>query len=133
MLELPPSEVTMAITPDKSRTSTKTPTSAPFQAGSEPPADADTAYLEKLGYKQELSRTLGLFSAFGVQFTSIAIASGIFTTLIVGFGFFGPASFWSFLVGGALQVFTVGLAVAMLVSAYPLAGGVYQITGRITG
>lgn len=95
--------------------------------------DADVAYLEKLGYKQELKRSLGLFSAFGVQFTSIAIASGIFTTLIVGFGFFGPASFWSFLVGGALQVFTVGLAVAMLVSAYPLAGGVYQITGRITG
>ncbi|HEY5844085.1 MAG TPA: amino acid permease [Mycobacterium sp.] len=123
----------MAITPDKPRTSTKPPTSVPFQAGSESPADADTAYLEKLGYKQELSRTLGLFSAFGVQFTSIAIASGIFTTLIVGFGFFGPASFWSFLVGGALQVFTVGLAVAMLVSAYPLAGGVYQITGRITG
>jgi amino acid transporter len=27
----------------------------------------------------------------------------------------------------------VGLAVAELVSAYPLAGGVYQITGRITG
>ncbi len=94
--------------------------------------DADVAYLEKLGYKQELDRSLGLFSAFGVQFTSIAIASGIFTTLIVGIGFFGPAAFWSFLVGGALQVFTVGLAVAMLVSAYPLAGGVYQITGRIT-
>ncbi|WP_396912575.1 APC family permease [Mycolicibacterium sp.] len=97
-----------------------------------PPTDADSAYLEKLGYKQELNRSLGLFSAFGVQFTSIAIASGIFTTLVVGIGFFGPAAFWSFLVGGALQVFTVGLAVAMLVSAYPLAGGVYQITGRIT-
>ena len=97
------------------------------------PSTPTRHYLEKLGYKQELSRTLGLFSAFGVQFTSIAIASGIFTTLIVGFGFFGPASFWSFLVGGALQVFTVGLAVAELVSAYPLAGGVYQITGRITG
>lgn len=95
--------------------------------------NADEALLEQLGYKQELNRSLGLFSAFGVQFTSIAIASGIFTTMIVGFGFFGPASFWSFLIGGALQVFTVGLAVAQLVSAYPLAGGVYQITGRITG
>lgn len=109
----------MAITPDDA-----TPDTA---------VDADVAYLEKLGYKQELDRSLGLFSAFGVQFTSIAIASGIFTTLIVGLGFFGPASFWSFLVGGGLQVFTVGLAVAELVSAYPLAGGVYQITGRITG
>lgn len=92
----------------------------------------DSAYLEKLGYKQELNRALGLFSSFGVQFTSIAIASGIFTTLIVGFGFFGPASFWSFVVGGTLQVVFVGTAVAQLVSAYPLAGGVYQIVGRIT-
>ncbi|GAS87142.1 APC family permease [Mycolicibacterium brisbanense] len=116
----------MAITPEESGVFHRRPPSTPA-------VDADAAYLEKLGYKQELNRSLGLFSAFGVQFTSIAIASGIFTTLVVGIGFFGPAAFWSFLVGGALQVFTVGLAVAMLVSSYPLAGGVYQITGRITG
>ena len=115
----------MAITPEEAGVSTpRHPRST---------TDSDVAYLEKLGYKQELNRSLGLFSAFGVQFTSIAIASGLFTTLIVGLGFFGPASFWSFVVGGALQVFTVGLAVAELVSGYPLAGGVYQITGRITG
>ena len=128
----------MAITPDEPLLSKRHQQPPPVvepaaESTATRTADADTAYLEKLGYKQELSRTLGLFSAFGVQFTSIAIASGIFTTLIVGIGFFGPAAFWSFLVGGALQVFTVGLAVAMLVSAYPLAGGVYQITGRITG
>lgn len=123
----------MAITPEEPPVSTQPPTE-PDRPLLDSGADTDSAYLEKLGYKQELNRTLGgLFSAFGVQFTSIAIASGIFTTLIVGFGFFGPASFWSFLVGGGLQVFTVGLAVAQLVSAYPLAGGVYQITGRITG
>ncbi len=122
----------MAITPEEPPVSTQPPTE-PERPLLDSGADTDSAYLEKLGYKQELNRTLGLFSAFGVQFTSIAIASGIFTTLIVGFGFFGPASFWSFLVGGGLQVFTVGLAVAQLVSAYPLAGGVYQITGRITG
>ena len=119
----------MAITPDQPGVSARSrAASAPL-----PAVDADAAYLEKLGYKQELKRSLGLFSAFGVQFTSIAIASGLFTTLVVGLGFFGPASFWSFVVGGALQVFTVGLAVAELVSGYPLAGGVYQITGRITG
>ena len=82
----------MAITPEEAGVSTpRNPRSA---------TDSDVAYLEKLGYKQELNRSLGLFSAFGVQFTSIAIASGLFTTLIVGLGFFGPASFWSFVVGG---------------------------------
>jgi hypothetical protein len=51
----------------------------------------------------------------------------MFTTLVVGIMFFGSASFWSWVIGGTLQVFAVGLAVAELVSAYPLAGGVYQI------
>lgn len=93
---------------------------------------SDSDYLATLGYKQELNRALGLFSSFAVQFSAIAIGSAMFTTLIVGFGFFGPASFWSYIVGGALQVFAVGLAVAQLVSAYPLSGGNYQITNRIT-
>lgn len=99
-----------------------------FDAG----ALSDSDYLAKLGYKQELNRALGLFSSFAVQFSAIAIGSAMFTTLIVGFGFFGPASFWSYIVGGGLQVFAVGLAVAQLVSAYPLSGGNYQITNRIT-
>jgi amino acid transporter len=93
---------------------------------------SDADYLAKLGYKQELNRALGLFSSFGIQFSSIAVGSSMFTTLIVGLAFFGPASFWSFAGGGFLQVFVVGLAIAELVSAYPLAGGVYQINNRIT-
>ena len=76
---------------------------------------SDTEYLAKLGYKQELKRDLGLFSAFGVQFSSIAVTSSMFTTLVVGLLFFGPASFWSWVIGGTLQVFAVGLAVAELV------------------
>jgi amino acid transporter len=92
----------------------------------------DATYLAKLGYQQELNRALGLFSSFGVQFSLIAITSSLFTTAVVGLGFFGPASFWSYVVGGGCQVFLVGLAVAELVSAYPLSGGVYQITNRIT-
>ncbi|WPB88168.1 APC family permease [Streptomyces malaysiensis] len=92
----------------------------------------DEAYLRKLGYRQELSRELGLFSCTGVQFTSISVGSIIFTTLVVGFQFFGPASFWAFVVGGGFQVFFVGLAVAELVSAFPLSGGVYQIINRLT-
>src|ERR1700728_1360823 len=93
---------------------------------------SDTEYLANLGYKQELNRALGLFSSFGIQFSAIAVGSSMFTTLIVGLAFFGPASFWSFAGGGFLQVFVVGLAIAELVSAYPLAGGVYQINNRIT-
>jgi amino acid transporter len=92
---------------------------------------SDAQYLAKLGYKQELNRAIGLFSSFGVQFSSIATISALYTTLVVGLDFFGPASFWSWTIGGFFQVFAVGIAVAELVSAYPLAGGVYQINSRI--
>lgn len=104
-------------------------------AGSKAPEQRidDSRLLASLGYKQELNRALGLLSSFGVQFSSIAIGSGLFYILAVGLGNFGPASFWAFVIGGALQVFGVGLAVAQLVSAYPLSGGVYQIISRITG
>lgn len=95
-------------------------------------AKGDAEYLAQLGYKQELNRVLGLVSSFGVQFSSIAVGTAMYTTLIVGFMFFGPASFWAYLVGAFFQVFIVGLAVAELVSAYPLSGGVYQINNRIT-
>jgi amino acid transporter len=91
----------------------------------------DVTYLAELGYKQELNRAIGLFSAFSVQFSDIAVWSSIFTAVIVGLAFFGPASFYSWVVGGFCQVFLVGLAVATLVSAYPLAGGAYQIINRI--
>ena len=91
----------------------------------DPGLDEDIHLLQKYGYKQELNRALGLFSSFGVQFSSIAIASAMFTTMIVGFGFFGPASFWAYVIGGACQVFLVGMAVGELVSAYPTSGGIY--------
>jgi amino acid transporter len=114
------------------------PVSTPATLSSTPNGDpvdavihADAAYLQKFGYKQELNRALGLFSSFGVQFTAISVGSVLFTTIIVGFQFFGPASFWPFVIGGALQVFGVGLAVAQLVSAFPLSGGVYQIINRL--
>lgn len=94
--------------------------------------NGDAAYLEELGYTQELKRVLGPLSSFCIQFSTIAVASALYTTIGVGFGYFGPAAFWSFVVGGALQVFFVGVAVAELVSAYPLSGGVYQIVTRIT-
>jgi amino acid transporter len=91
----------------------------------------DADYLAKFGYQQELNRSIGLFSSFAIQFSSIGIISVTYTTLVVGLGFFGPASFWSWVIGGFLQVFLIGLAMSELVSAYPLAGGVYQITSRI--
>jgi amino acid transporter len=92
----------------------------------------DVKYLEKLGYKQELNRLLGLFSAFAIQFSLVSVSAGMWSVFAVGMSFFGPAMFVAWVVGGAFQM-VVGLSLGELVSAYPLAGGVYQIAGRLSG
>jgi amino acid transporter len=91
----------------------------------------DASYLKSLGYTQELRRALGLFASFAIQFSLIGISIGLF--LLFGYGLTtgGPAYIWPFVIGGALQM-VVGLGIAELVSAYPLAGGAYQIVNRIT-
>ena len=47
--------------------------SGPATSGQAGTDDSDAQHLEKFGYKQELNRALGLFSSFGVQFTSISV------------------------------------------------------------
>ena len=41
--------------------------------------ERDEADLAKFGYKQELKRTLGVFSSFAVAFSYISPSTGIFT------------------------------------------------------
>jgi amino acid transporter len=92
----------------------------------------DEAYLNALGYRQELRRVLGLFSSFAIQFTGIAVAGGVFLVFGYGLTTIGPAVLLAWVVAGGLQMI-VGLSVAEAVSAYPLAGGAYQIINRLAG
>ncbi len=89
----------------------------------------DDVQLGQLGYRPELRRVLGLFSSFAVQFSLIAVTGSIFLLYGYGLGTGGPAFIWPFIVGGVFQVI-VGLSMAELVSAYPLAGGAYQIARK---
>jgi amino acid transporter len=95
-------------------------------------AVSDRAYLHQLGYRQELRRVLGFFSSFAIQFTTIAIAGGLALALIAGVVQVGSMVFWAWLIGAGLQM-VVALSIAEAVSAYPLAGGSYQIVNRIMG
>jgi amino acid transporter len=92
----------------------------------------DRAYLHQLGYRQELRRVLGFFSSFAVQWTCIAIAGGLALSIGAGYVQVGGVFFWAWIIGGGLQMI-VGLAIAEGVSAYPVAGGSYQIINRILG
>ena len=93
-------------------------------------ASSDEAYLAQMGYRQELRRVLGLFSSFSIAFTGIAVAGGVFLVFGYGITTIGPALALAWAVGGLMQC-VVGWSVAEAVSAYPLAGGAYQIIKRL--
>jgi urea carboxylase system permease len=91
----------------------------------------DTRDLASFGYKQVLDRTLGSFSSFAAGFSFISVLTGIFQTFYLGYGAGGPAFCWTwpvvFLGQGA-----VALCFAELAARYPLSGGVYQWSGRLS-
>jgi hypothetical protein len=55
---------------------------------------ADTDELAKFGYKQELDRSLGLFSSFAAGFSYISIMTGVFELFFFGFFSGGPYLAW---------------------------------------
>ncbi len=93
---------------------------------------SDDAYLEQLGYKPELKRTLGGFSSFAMQFGNIAPIGGIVFTIGIALTQVGSATLWPWLVAGGLQML-VAFCVAEACSSYPIAGGAYNIVSRIAG
>lgn len=55
----------------------------------------DAQQLERLGYNQELRRTMSTFSNFAATFSYISVTTGIFALFAFGLGTGGPAFFWS--------------------------------------
>jgi amino acid transporter len=101
-------------------------------AASNAAAISDDEYLEQLGYKPELKRTLNQFSAFAIQFGNIAPIGGIVFTIGVALKQVGPATMWPWLVAGALQML-IAFCVAEACSSFPIAGGAYNIVSRLGG
>jgi len=88
---------------------------------------SDVSDLARFGYRQELRRTLGVYSSFAVAFSYISPSTGIFTLYALGLGFGGPFFIWSWpivVIGQAI----VGLNFAEVSSHFPVAGSVYQWT-----
>ena len=88
---------------------------------------ADAADLARFGYKQELKRSLGLFSSFAVAFSYISPSTGIFTLFALGLTTIGGVFIWTWPVVAAGQ-FLVALNFAEVSSHYPVAGSVFQWT-----
>jgi urea carboxylase system permease len=100
----------------------------------ETPAEAasDEAELAEFGYKQELRRSLGLFSSFAVAFSYISPSTGIFALFALGLSTIGGLFFWSWPIVAVGQ-FLIALSFAEVSSHIPIAGSVYQWAKYLSG
>src|SRR5215471_8689882 len=98
---------------------------------SQPDARVDEQELGKLGYAQELFRTMGGFSNFAISFSIISILTGAVILYDYGLAWAGKAAVtlgWPL-----ITVFVLAIAASMaeLASAYPTAGGLYYWASKM--
>lgn len=92
----------------------------------------DDGDLAEFGYEQQLHRSLGKFASFAAGFSFVSILTTIFQLFGLGFGFAGPAFFWTWPVVFVGQ-FMVALCFAELAARYPISGAIYQWSRRMAG
>jgi amino acid transporter len=95
--------------------------------------ERDRADLHKLGYAQELLRSMGGFSNFAISFSIISILTGAVILYDYGLAWAGTAAV---LIGWPLvTVFVLAISASMgeIASAYPTAGGLYYWASRMKG
>jgi urea carboxylase system permease len=95
-------------------------------------ASRDEADLAQFGYKQELRRSLGVFSSFAVAFSYISPSTGIFALFFLGLTTVGGVFIWSWPIVAIGQLL-VALGFAELSSHFPVAGSVFQWTKYLAG
>jgi amino acid transporter len=93
----------------------------------------DEQTLHRLGYAQELYRSMGGFQNFAISFTIISILAGCLTSYAIGFNQGGPVAItWGWLLVGVFCIF-VSLAMGEIASTYPTAGGLYFWSSKLPG
>lgn len=88
--------------------------------------DADAQRLQDFGYKQEFKREISLFVQTSFAFSTMAILPSWMVTFGPCLSSGGPAAlFWGWLIVSTF-VICIALSMAEVISAFPLAGGVYS-------
>jgi len=93
---------------------------------------ADAEQLASFGYKQQLTRALGLWSNFSLGFTYLSPVVGVYTLFAFGLATAGPAFIWTIPIVVAGQMLVV-LTFGEVASQYPIAGGIYQWCKQLIG
>ena len=91
----------------------------------------DVHDLHRLGYAQELFRSMGGFSNFAISFSIISILTGAVILYDYGLAWSGTAA--SLLGWPLITIFVLAIAASMseVASAYPTAGGLYYWASRM--
>src|SRR5436853_1227888 len=92
----------------------------------------DEEDLAQFGYRQELRRSLGVFSSFAVAFSYSSPSTGIFALFALGLTTIGGVFIWSWPIVAAGQL-CIALGFAELSSHYPVAGSVFQWSKYLAG
>ena len=95
-----------------------------------PQGDADR--LAALGYRQELRRSLGVLGNISMGFAVVSPVVGLYAVAQLGLSIFGGAWVWALPVCLLGQLLVV-CVYSELASQWPLAGGAYQWTRRLSG
>src|SRR5580704_15260729 len=93
----------------------------------------DARELSRLGYAQELLRSMGGYSSFALSFSIISVLTGIFSTYKMAIQAGGPIGLgvgWPLVCAGTMLV---ALAMAELASAFPTAGALYHWSALLGG
>ncbi|RUS14819.1 amino acid/polyamine transporter I, partial [Endogone sp. FLAS-F59071] len=93
--------------------------------------ESDEAILAKLGYKQELSRSISGFSNFAISFGCLSVLAGL--TPLYGSALLSGGTVvvtWGWLIVACLTMF-IGLSLAEICSAFPTTGGLYFWVSRL--
>ncbi|MCG8526104.1 MAG: amino acid permease, partial [Opitutales bacterium] len=93
--------------------------------------EKDIKELHKFGYAQELYRSIGGFSNFAITFSIISVLSGLMMLYGYGLKLVGPLNIWTWGVVSFFQLL-MALALGEIVSIYPITGGVYKWTERLS-
>jgi len=93
---------------------------------------ADAAQLAEFGYKQQLTRALGLWSNFSLGFTYLSPVVGVYTLFATSFVAGGPPMWWTYILVGVGQLM-VSLVFGEIVSQFPISGGLYPWARRLVG
>ena len=101
------------------------------EGGARPGYLDDRQQLHKLGYAQELYRSMGGFQNFAISFTIISILAGCLTSYYIAFNQGGPIAItWGWLLVGGFCII-VSLAMGEIASTYPTAGGLYYWASKL--